>query len=430
MFELEPQLANGARTAGELVNGFGISRATLKNAYEREGRRILRLGRARSTRYAARRVLPGLASDEFPVFRVDESGGAASVGTLITLAADESVWLPDETILDGLPPEMHDVAPRGFLGRSFARRHAELGLPGDVTAWSDHHVLIALSRRGEDLPGNLVVGRESFDRFQRLEHRQHTAEDFPALSEAALAGEHAGSSAGGERPKFTAFFEGSHRIVKFATDETDNARRWQDLLLLEHVALETLRDAGIPAAETRLLDVHGLRSLVITRFDRIGRSGRQAVSTLAGTSARLDGSWTDAAEELRQRSELSDEIVRRIALLDAFGALIANTDRHHTNICLFPAEDGYTLAPAFDQLPMAYAPPASGNLRNAAIDEPRPAVNTLDVWEEARRLARDFWRRASEQQLTPSMQAIIREHATMVQGNERKARASAVRVRS
>lgn len=411
MFELRPQLANGARLAGELVSTLGISRATLKNAYEREARQILRVGRARRTRYAVRRILPALTTDEFPVFRVEEAGRIAAAGRLITLAAEQSAWLPDDAILDGLPPEMHDVAPRGFLGGSFARRHADLGLPEDVTNWSDHHVLLALSRRGEDLPGNLVVGRESFDRFQKLDHLERTVNDFPELAKAALAGEHVGSSAGGERPKFTAFFEGAHRIVKFATDETENARRWQDLLILEHVALATLRDAGIPAAETRLLDVDGLRCLSVTRFDRAGRLGRRAVLTLAGSPARIDGSWTDAAEELRRRNDLDAGDVRRIALLDAFGALIANTDRQHHNVCLFPTEDGYVLAPAFDQLPMAYSPPASGNLRNGAIDEPRPAVNTLEVWEEARSLARDFWQRATAETLTASMQAIAREHA-------------------
>ncbi len=202
--------------------------------------------------------------------------------------ATRSVWLPDETIIDGLPPEMHDIAPRGFLGRSYVRHHGDLGLPEDVTNWSDNHILIALSRRGEDLLGNLVVGRESFDRFQNLQHETHTANDFP---------------------------------------------------------------------------------------------------------------------------ELSNESLQRIALLDAYGALIANTDRHQQNVALFPAEGGYSVAPAFDQLPMAYAPPASGNLRHDVISEPHAAVNTLVVWDEARGLAGEFWQRASEQQLSDSMRAIVAEHA-------------------
>ena len=411
MSELRPHLMNGARPAGELADALGGSRVALMRAYERDAHQFLRLGQARSTRYAAREILTGLNTDEFPVFRVDVAGGIVPAGTLVTLVATESVWLPDEAIIDGLPPEMHDIAPRGFLGRSYAHRHVDLGLPEDATNWSDHHVLIALSRRGEDLPGNLVIGRESFDRFQNLQHEAYTVNDFPALSDAAIAGEHVGSSAGGEQPKFTALVDGQHRIIKFATDQTDNARRWQDLLMLEHVASETLRDAGIEATETQLLDVNGLRCLIINRFDRIGRTGRRAVMTLAAASEQVDGTWTDAAEGMRRRGELSDEGLQRIALLDAYGSLIANTDRHQYNVSLFPTETRYTVAPAFDQLPMAYAPPASGNLRNSAIAGPRPAVNTLAIWGEAQELAAEFWRRASEQRLSDSMGAIVREHA-------------------
>jgi hypothetical protein len=402
---------DGARRSGALREAAGVTRETLSNAYEKEARHILRLGRGRATRYAARQNLTGLNTDEFPVFRVDEAGRIAPAGRLVTLAASESVWLPDETVIDGLPAEMHDVAPRGFLARSYAHQHADLGLPEDVSNWSDHHVLIALSRRGEDLPGNLVIGLESFDRFQNLQHEAHTVDDFPDLSVAALAGEHVGSSAGGEQPKFTALVDGQHRIVKFATDETDNARRWQDLLTLENVALETLRDADIQAAETGLHDVDGLRCLVIDRFDRIDKAGRRAVMTLAAASGRVDGSWTDAGEELERRGELSGDDSRHVALLDAYGALIANTDRHRYNVLLFPTETGYAVAAAFDQLPMAYAPPASGNLRNSAINEPRPTVNTLQVWDDARTLADEFWSRAADRHLSESMQAIVREHS-------------------
>lgn len=411
MLKIRPYLMDGVRTSGELRDAAGATRGTLSNAYEREARHILRLGRGRATRYAARQNLTGLDTDEFPIFRVDEAGGIAPAGRLVTLAASETVWLPDETVINGLPAEMHDIAPRGFLGRSYAHRHAELHLPEDVTNWSDHHILIALSRRGEDLPGNLVIGRESFDRFQNLQHEAHSVDDFPALSVAALAGEHVGSSAGGEQPKFTALVNGQHRMVKFATDETDNARRWQDLLTLENVALETLRDAGIQAAETRIHEVDGLRCLVIDRFDRINEAGRRAVMTLAAVSGRVDGSWADAGEGLERRGELSGDDSRHIALLDAYGALIANTDRHQYNVLLFPAGTGYAVAPAFDQLPMAYAPPASGNFRNSAVNEPRPTVNTLQVWDDARNLAREFWLRAADQHLSESMQAIVREHS-------------------
>jgi hypothetical protein len=411
MVEIRPQLLGGPRWARELAESLGITRAGLLHAYRRETDRVIRFGRARNTRYAARQSLTGLNTDEFPIFRVDEAGKIAPAGELITLVGDQCIWLPNYTVVDGLPPEMHDIAPRGFLGRPFARRHADLELPDDVSNWSDHHVLIALTRRGEDLPGNLVIGRESFDRFQLLKFENHTTHDFPALAAAALAGKHVGSSAGGERPKFTCLLEDQHRIVKFATDETDNARRWQDLLTLEHLALETLDSAGIRVAKTRLIDVGNLRCLIIDRFDRIRIAGRRSVMTLAAAAERVDGPWTDAARELSGRGLLKQDDVSRIALLDAYGAMIANTDRHRFNVLLFPDRSGYSLAPAFDQLPMAYAPPASGHFRNTAVDTAVPTVNTLAVWDRARELAEAFWRRALEEDLSAPMSRIVREHA-------------------
>jgi len=411
MVKIRPYLLDGPRSAGELTRAIGISRAGLRLAYEQEEESVLRFGRARGTQYAARQNFTGLSADEFPVFRVDEAGKIAAAGELVTLTGNQSIWCPHNTVLDGLPAEMNDMAPRGFLGRSFAGNHADLGLPDDLNNWSDHHVLIALSRRGEDLPGNLVIGRGSFDRFQRLQFKDLITDDFPALAQAALAGEHVGSSAGGERPKFTALLDGRHRLIKFATSESDNARRWQDLLVLEHVALKTLSDAGVQAAETDLIDVDGLRCLIINRFDRIGARGRRSVMTLAAASEEYAGSWTDAAQKLTRRDALSENDLRRIALLDAFGALIANTDRHKHNVVLFHDDGSYSLAPAFDQLPMAYAPPASGHLRRTAVDEAVPAVNTLEVWDEAREIAMEFWRRASDRQMTNSMRDIVREHA-------------------
>ena len=412
MLRLSEQLLDGSRGAGELATALGVERSTLTWAYRRESEHLLRLGRARATRYAVRHTYSGLEANELAVFRVDETGIIARAGQLVTLAGSESVWLPDETIIDGLPPAIQDIAPMGFLGHSFARCHVDLGLPDNVGQWSDHHVLIALSRRGEDQPGDLVIGRESFDRWQALNYDQYTSDDFPELAEAALAGEYVGSSAGGEQPKFSVLVGGQHKLVKFANNHSDNARRWQDLLSLEYVALETLRDAGVLSAQATLHNVGDYRCLAVDRFDRIGRTGRRAVMTLSAATSQAGVSWAQAANQLQAAGLMHTEDTQRIALLDAFGAQIANTDRHLANVLLYPTENGYALAPVFDQLPMAYAPPASGNLRTAAIDPVKPTVDTFDVWDEASVLAREYWRRAAEQQLSDSMTAIVANHVT------------------
>ncbi len=410
MLRLSEQLLGGSRGAGELATALGVERSTLTRAYRRESEHLLRLGRARATRYAVRHTYTGLEANGFPVFRVDETGIIARAGRLVTLAGSESVWLPDETIIDGLPPEFQDIAPMGFLGQSFARHHVDLGLPDNVGQWPDRHVLIALSRRGEDQPGNLVVGRESFDRWQALTYDEYTSDDFPELAEAALAGEYVGSSAGGEQPKFSVLLEGQHKLVKFANNRSSNARRWQDLLTLEYVALETLRNAGVLASHATLHNVGDYRCLAVDRFDRIGKTGRRAVMTLSAVTSQAGISWAHAANQLQAEGLMHAEDTQRIALLDAFGAQIANTDRHLDNVLLYPTDNSYALAPVFDQLPMAYAPPASGNLRTAAIDPVKPTVATFDVWDEASVLAGEYWQRAAELPLSDSMTAIVASH--------------------
>jgi hypothetical protein len=395
-----------------LTKAAGISRPTLMRAVRGLGDQVLTLGRARATRYALRRTLPGLTSDEFPAFRVDEAGEISQCGTLTTLAAAESAWLPDEEVIDGLPVEIHDIAPRGFLGRSFVSRHHDLALPEDVTRWSDHHVLTAVTRRGEDLPGNFVIGKESFARWQDLRHDETDVPEFPRLAEAALAGEHAGSSAGGARPKFTCLHRGEHCIVKFSNAKTDNSRRWQDLLLLEHLALRTLRDHGVDAARSEIVDRAGWRFLIVYRFDRVGLRGRVRAMSLAAASGMEGRPWIEAANALSRKHLLSARDARGIALLEAFGAQIANTDRHLHNVCMFPRDDHYDLAPAFDQLPMAYAPQASGDMREEPVGVARPDADTLAVWGEATSLARAYWQVAADADLTDSMHAIAAAHAS------------------
>lgn len=105
MFNLPAELSTGSRSSGDLIKAAGISRPTLMRAVRGLDDQVLTLGRARATRYALRRALPGLTTDEFPAFRVDEAGEINQSNTLITLAAAESVWLPDEDIIDGLPVE-------------------------------------------------------------------------------------------------------------------------------------------------------------------------------------------------------------------------------------------------------------------------------------------------------------------------------------
>lgn len=88
----------------------------------------------------------------------------------------------------------------------------------------------------------------------------------------------------GEQPKFTAYAMAPdgprHVIVKFSElEESAISERWRDLLLAEHIVLDTLHQAGIPAAKTRIVDCNGQRFPEVERFDRSGSLGRRAHSS-------------------------------------------------------------------------------------------------------------------------------------------------------
>ena len=142
------------------------------------------------------------------------------------------------------------------------------------------------------------------------------------------------------------------------------------------------------------------------RFDRFGARGRRAAHTLAATGIDLSASWARAANRLLETRRLAKEDADRLRFYEAFARCIANTDRHHHNVVLFPELSGtggkttveptrYQLAPAFDQLPMFYAPTSDGQLPPRTFESPTPTADTWDVWDDAKRLAVTFWRRAS-----------------------------------
>jgi hypothetical protein len=304
--------------------------------------------------------------------------------------------------------------------------HSDLQLPPRWTDWSDHHILTALSRRGEDLPGNLIVGEESFARWQALEGEvAATRNEYPALADATTAGQSPTAFAGGERPKFGVLVDGRHMLVKFvarggATDggATDVvARRWCDLLVLEAVALEVVGSSGISAARTNVIETSSHWFLESERFDRVGVRGRRSVLSLAAIHDDLADPWARAATSLREAGRLTDEDARRLRWLDAFGALIGNTDRHQYNIVFFAEEGIPRLAPVFDPVSMLYAPTADGQVPPRVFTVPNVTSDTLDVWDDARHAARQFWVRGSEDaRLSDDVRTICSSNARLLAG--------------
>ena len=415
----------GALSSAELQTVLGVSQPTVSRALAPliQAGEVQKVGAARKQRY----VLPRTVRDvgrSVPIMRINAQGQPSPFGRMVPLVgagAKGAVWVDEEDGLsqrfDGLPWFLDDMRPQGFMGRTFASSHPELQLGNDPRFWSDDDVLRALALCGDDLPGNLVVGEAAFARFHSLPQRASrvaSIADYPALADAAMQGSMGGSSAGGEQPKFCTIVGGGaagdaprHVLVKFSpAGDAPTDQRIRDLLVCEHLALQTLAGAGIAAATSRISTGAGRVFLEVERFDRtpihaanplgLGRIGMVSLMVYDAEYVGAMDNWAATANRMQERGLLRPADARTLRLLEAFGELIANTDRHYGNISLLLDDDDWALAPAYDMLPMLYAP-VGGELvpRNFAARPLQPTAATLPEWPQALALARSFWAAAS-----------------------------------
>lgn len=378
-----------------------------------QGGEVVKLGQGRNQHYGLPRYVPGVGQ-QIPVTTVDAAGRVQAAGTLHALHGD-GYWVESEVLramlnggpyFDGLPWLIQDMRPQGFLGRSFAKQHLGQVLGSDPRQWSDDDVLLAITQYGDDLPGNLIVGEAALQRYlQRTGQGLSVAQphDYPALAQDAMEGAVPGSSAGGEQPKFCCLdHEGRSWVVKFSSAEANPvAERVRKLLHCEHLALETLRAAGQPAAHTQLYELQGRVFLAAERFDRpepdlLGQApGRIGMVSLESFNAEFVGTvdqWAKTAQRLQDQGLMSAEDARSLKLWDAFGQLIANTDRHYGNVSLLWNGRRWELAPCYDMLPMRFMP-VQGEVPAWKWDTEavQPSAAVLPVWEDARALAKQFW---------------------------------------
>jgi hypothetical protein len=404
-------LLRGPLSARQLAEKSGFSRATVSRVLTRLGDQVIRFGPYLSVQYALRRntfTLPSL-----PVYRITPVGQVQGIGELIPVHPAGFVTLKptgEAHHTDGLPWWLYDMRPQGFLGRAYVSRYASLlGLPANLKDWQDDHALRALLVHGHDAIGNLVLGDRCREHFLTSAApvaitEACKAEDYARLSLLAAQGDEPGSSAGGEQPKFAAYVQtpagDRHVIVKFSLPSLPGhsnsiAQRWQDLLLAEHLALTVLHRHGIHAASTCVIDHQGQRFLEVQRFDRQGASGRHGLISLAAMDAEFvgqgNGHWPALTKPLAQAGHITPQAFETACLLYAYGVLIGNVDMHAGNLS-FITDNGrpYDLAPAYDMLPMAFAPRTSGDLPQSLSPARLDAAISPDQWRRALTLADNF----------------------------------------
>lgn len=410
-------MGGGSRTSPELQQALGVSQPVVSRLLSSLAGRVVRLGHARATRYAIPRNVRGVGSD-FPVYAVLESGDVRPKGELLALQGGEYWWQPNAQageLFDHLPWFVQNLRPEGFMGRAFAHtRSIELGLPKRLSDWNDDHLLVALSQDGADCSGDLILGRNSLGKYLAGTRHPITAikvidreKIYPQLVQSALRGDPSGSSVGGEQPKFAALVEKRgdkrHVLVKFSPPTTTTSgRRWADLLVCEHLALQLIEARGIKSAQSELLEIGDRVMLEVTRFDRCEEFGRLPLTSLYVIDTEFFGeldNWIAAAARLEDGRMLAGSDAENLRWLSVFGSLIANTDQHFGNVSLVMKDDEkcFELAPAYDVLPMLYQP-QEHEVPVREFNPGAPRFRSMTQWDDARKWAQRFWTAACEDQ--------------------------------
>ena len=424
---VELLLRGGPQSAAQLTAALGISQPTLSRAIQTLTRSVttFKVTGDRTPRYALLRQLPWGLNARQRIYRVLYSGSIEPYAEVEFLSGGATVERIGAVTrwYEGLPPYMAFAAPSGFLGRRLAHEAATAQqFPSSLKDWSDDHRVAYLFTRGLNLPGNLVFGEGPLQMEVDLRRltptpRAEKTVHYQAMA-TALKGAAYGSSAGGEQPKFLGMTEDSdHVIVKFAK----RGSRMAELLPLEHLALRSLAEVGVPASATQLLASEDHVFLEVQRFDRVGAHGRIGMLSAGAVDDEFFGmrdTWPEFAARCERAHDLSPADARHIDTMAAFSELIGNNDRHFENISLLIGEDGeyLSVAPAYDILPMRYASLGGGVDPDLSPIEPK--VGTIGaqpaVWARAAEAAERFWTCVQAEQLAAP---ISREMRQLAQGN-------------
>ncbi len=422
-------------TAAQLAAANGKSQPSISGAIKALGERVHRIGAARSTRYALRKDILGLPSQQVIGF-TGVDGDSQAWGMLTHLHPNQThtkakggEWL---TSTGRLPWFLTPLRPQGFLGRQYARARSDF--PPDPDAWSLEQTLYIIAQYARNAPGAFCLGQMDDARWVDevstiVADRLVQYEDTAAQAGQTLP---AGSSAGGEQPKFLSEYANYENtddrvscIVKFTPPRgTPFGERWRALLTLEQLALQTLSTHHIAAASTNLLHSPQRTYLESIRFDRISIKGKQHVVAIAALHDEfVKGSWTNwvsTSEALAKQGLITAQELSQIASIFAFGHYIGNTDMHSGNLSFF-VDDVITpkirLAPVYDMLPMMWRPDPHQGLSDSPVRKQFMPAGFAAEQEQAKRWAIEFWEQAALLDIGADLQAASRESVRRLKTN-------------
>lgn len=159
-----------------------------------------------------------------------------------------------------------------------------------------------------------------------------------------------GVTMGGATPKALFRLDDEEWVLKFPQDDRPAEP------LIEHAAMTLAAQAGIAVATTRPIPFSRGVAVAIRRFDRAaGRRVHAISANVALKAAGAELSYPNLALLLRRRgaTDVNRAQMRELFRRLVFNILIDNTDDHEKNHALLVATNQqYTLAPAFDVLPI------------------------------------------------------------------------------
>ncbi len=431
--QLRQLLLTRALSPRELMQGLNVSQPTLSRLIGRMSYEIVVMGKGRSTCYGLPRKIHNKES-RFPVYTIDSRGDAHLYGELTALQGGQYWWEDTNErgeIFNQIPWFLQDLQLSGYSARSFAyRQNNYLQLPRKLADWSEEDMLFATSHCGEDRGGNLLIGEESLARYFAVARQMSTTIEtdrqlweYPQLAQKTLAGEIDSAQIGGEQPKFSTCVNdrGSpcHMLIKFSPAvDSNEARRYADLLVCEHLALEAIRMAGHSAARSRVITAGNQTFLCLKRFDRRGALGRLPSVSLRAIHSRIQApcdNWIDAAIRLEKRGMISAKDAAKLSWIALFSDLIGNTNQHFGNISLIPRQrDFYIVAPAYGVRPTLYEPIA-GEIPVRLFTPPPMRNEVAASLPTALEAAIFFWKSAAvEERISPEFRQICYENCELL----------------
>lgn len=423
----------GAMTSVDLQQAIKKSQPTVSRILSGIGVEIIVMGKGPRAQYAAPHPI-GSDSPQQPIWLIDALGDAKKIGTLSYLMKNQ-IAIEADGVVDffqaELPWYLTSQKAHGFLGRLLAQQIPLPNATSNPELWSLETVLVAALHL-HDAPGALRVGfgdkfnqrkMATISSDEHCESAQSTSLDEIAADIAKI--QPAGSSAGGEQPKFLGITDkNEHVLVKFSPPRgTPFGDRWTDLLYAESICGEVLIRHGQSAAKSQVVRGKDRTYLISTRFDRIGKSGRKHVVPLgAAHTAFVPGAyanWASTCDNLARQGKLSADDAEAATFLLHFGRLIGNSDMHSGNLSLFArgntlldiSKGNFSLTPSYDMLPMRWKPDVSIGIQ----DYDSFGVDDYISTKAVRAAAVDFWRTLSTHpHISNSLKAVAVEMASRI----------------